>query len=506
MAAMKEHFRRTALLTLVLATVPRCDSNRALLAPDPEEPQMATIQGIVSIAGSPIGGVEVSLTGPGTTRTAMSGTNGGFAFAGLQPGVYTLRATLTGATCNPATAEMEAGETITTSIGCASAQPYTGGTASISGTVTAGNAPLGSVQIGLTGVLLFTGVEVARAVMADTAGHFTFAQLAPGTYTVTATAPGFACVSPTLPIQANENGRADISCSEDVVQPPPPATAPPTGKIAFERAGRILVVDPDGRNAVTLIDGLAPSWSTDGRKLVFQRPGCLDRSLPPGADCDDVWRVNADGSGPSPITSYEWVRDQDPVWSPDGFKVAFVRFVHGPDQSYLVVSNADPPSALWSEAVLSAWWPISRPTWSPDGARIAFTCEGGLPPRSGFDICVVSSGRNIGYSGGGLDVDKLMNDSWNDSDPAWSPDGAWIAFSTDRDSPDGRSYVALIGPDGRGFTRLVPGRRPAWSPDGSRIVFVGEADTPGLYLMNADGSGLTRITDDPADDAPSWGR
>jgi Tol biopolymer transport system component len=325
---------------------------------------------------------------------------------------------------------------------------------------------------------------------------------------VTARTTGFACVSPTVVVQANQTLTADISCVAEVGGDPLPSppTAPPTGKIAFERAGRILVVAPDGGNGYTLIDGLAPSWSADGRKLVFQRPACLDWSLPPYTNCDDVWRMNADGSGLSPITNYEWVLDQDPVWSPDGSRVAFVRFVHGPDQSYVVVANADPPSRLWSEIVLSAWWPISRPTWSPDGTRIAFTCEGGLPPRPGFDICVVSSGGNRGYSGGQLDIDKLMNDAWSDSDPAWSPDGAWIAFTTNRESTDGRSSVAIIRPDGGGFTRLAPGSRPAWSPDGSRIVFVGEADSPGLHVVNADGSRLIRITDDPADYAPSWGR
>jgi TolB protein len=503
---MNRLFLRLACLAFVMGMVVRCDSNRGPVAPELEAPQSGAIHGIVSIGGSPIGGVQVSLTGPGATRTAMSGTNGGFAFTGLQPGVYTVRATLAGATCTPTTAIMEAGEAITTNIECGG-QSHPRGTASISGTVAAGDAPLGGVQVVLTGLALPAALAVERAVTTDPNGRFTFANMTGGNYTVTARASGFACVSPTLEVQPNETARADISCAGDVGggPAPPPATAPPTGKIAFERAGRILVVDPDGSNIFAFIDGLAPSWSPDGGKLVFQRPGCLDRSLPPYADCDDVWTVNADGSGLSPITSYEWVKDRDPVWSPDGSRVAFVRFVHGIDDTYLVVTNADPPSALWSEAVLSAWWPISRPTWSPDGTRIAFTCQG-LPPSGESDICVVSSARNVGYSGGGIDgVDKLMNDTWTDFDPAWSPDGAWIAFTTNRDATDGRSSIALMSPDGSGFTRLVPGRRPAWSPDGSRMVFVGESNAPGLYVVNADGSGLTRITNNPADTAPSWG-
>jgi hypothetical protein len=466
------------------------------------------MNGIVRLGGTPIGGATVSLTGPGSPRMAVSGTNGEFAFIGLLPGLYSVTATLTGATCNPSTAEMEAGETVTTTIGCTSPQPREGGTSSISGTVTAGSVPLDGIQVALAGLSFLESEAVERAVVTSPSGVFSFSHIPWGTYLVTARTTGFACVSPTLAVQANQDATADISCiAEGKGGPlPPPPTAPPTGKIAFERAGRILVVDSYGGNGYALIDGLAPSWSADGRKLVFQRPACLDWSLPPYTNCDDVWRMNADGSGLSPITNYEWVLDQDPVWSPDGSRVAFVRFVHGPDQSYLVVADADPPSALWSEAVLSVWWPFSRPTWSPDGNRIAFTCQGN-PPRWEFDICVVSAERNLGYSGSGTHgVDNLMNDTWADSDPAWSPDGAWIAFTTNRESTDGRSSIAIIRPDGSGFTRLAPGSRPAWSPDGSRIVFVGEADAPGLHVVNADGRGRVRITDDPADRAPSWGR
>lgn len=92
-----------------------------------------------------------------------------------------------------------------------------------------------------------------------------------------------------------------------------------------------------------------------------------------------------------------------------------------------------------------------------------------------------------------------------DSDPAWSPDGTRIAFTTDREGP-GRSAVALVGTDGSGYEPLVAGKDPAWSPDGTRIVFVGGDDAPGLHIVKSDGTGLVRITDDPEDNAPSWGR
>jgi hypothetical protein len=499
---MNRLFWRLVCFGFVMTMGLQCDSNSDPVAPDSSGVLTAAIQGVVRIGGSPAGGVAVALTGPGATRTSTSGNDGAFTFTDLSPGLYTMTATLAGVTCRSTTAEMKAGESVTTSIDCASAQPHL--TASLTGTVTVGDTPLGGAQVTLVSYFSPAG----RSVTTDSTGHFTFAELTQSElYLLTAEALGFACESTVVSIASGRTATADIPCAEEhsgggQTIPPPMAGM---GKIAFERSGRVMVLDLNTNNLFHFIDGLAPSWSPDGRRLAIQRPACLDRSLPPYFDCDDIWVVNADGSGLSAVTNYEWVLDQDPVWSPDGSQVAFVRFVHGPDQSYLVVADVDPPSALWSETVASVWHPISNPTWSPDGTRIVFTCEG-PPPRWEFDLCAVPSTRDLGYQGGQTGgVRRITTGTWVDSDPAWSPDGTRLAFTTDREAA-GRSYVALVGADGSGYEALVVGKDPAWSPDGTRIVFVGDADPAGLHIVNRDGTGLVQITDDPADAAPSWGR
>ncbi len=64
--------------------------------------------------------------------------------------------------------------------------------------------------------------------------------------------------------------------------------------------------------------------------------------------------------------------------------------------------------------------------------------------------------------------------------------------------------------DGSGLTTLTDNPAndsfPAWSPDGSRIAFTSDRDgNAEVYVMNADGSDLTRLTNNPAeDDAPAW--
>jgi Tol biopolymer transport system component len=97
--------------------------------------------------------------------------------------------------------------------------------------------------------------------------------------------------------------------------------------------------------------------------------------------------------------------------------------------------------------------------------------------------------------------------------PALSPDGRKVAFSL-ADPTNGDDWdIYVINVDGTGLTRLTTdpafdGWRPAWSPDGQEIAFFSTRDDPlndEIYVMNADGSNVRRLTNNPADDAdPAW--
>jgi len=116
-------------------------------------------------------------------------------------------------------------------------------------------------------------------------------------------------------------------------------------------------------------------------------------------------------------------------------------------------------------------------------------------------------------TGGG--IIKLTDNTGDDRDPEWSPDGTRIVFISDRDGdgdPDTIEdfEIYTMNADGSDVSRLTDNNTydnlPSWSPDGTRIVFNTQRDgNVEIYTMNADGSDPFRLTDHPARDwGPSW--
>jgi dipeptidyl aminopeptidase/acylaminoacyl peptidase len=220
--------------------------------------------------------------------------------------------------------------------------------------------------------------------------------------------------------------------------------------------------------------------------------------VPPGS-----YKIALLEAGSSPQVLNESLPGQvDPAWSSDGRRIAFSGGVTGntePDDIY--VMNAD-GSGL--RQVTSGPRVDLNPTWSPDGDQIAFADL--LGSLYIVDVRTLAVTPLTDYHRGG------EKGEGPDQDPDWSPDGSKIVFS--RNDEDNIPSIFVIDADGTNLTRLTdpsPGSDigPAWSPDGTRIAFVRRLSqnegAPDIYVMNADGTHVTQLTDHPADDgSPTW--
>ena len=105
-------------------------------------------------------------------------------------------------------------------------------------------------------------------------------------------------------------------------------------------------------------------------------------------------------------------------------------------------------------------------------------------------------------------VMQLTKNADLDRHPAWSPDGTRIAFESQR---GGNTDIYVMNADGTGETRLTDhsrtDRRPAWSPDGTKIAFTSDRDGRNweIHVMDADGTRVTNLTNDSNNDInPAW--
>jgi Tol biopolymer transport system component len=95
----------------------------------------------------------------------------------------------------------------------------------------------------------------------------------------------------------------------------------------------------------------------------------------------------------------------------------------------------------------------------------------------------------------------------DDFDPSWSPDGSSVVFTR---TVGGNADVYVIDADGSNLRRLTndpaADRSPAWSPDGSKIAFQSGRDgNEEVYVINVDGTGLVNVTRHPGwDGSPAW--
>jgi len=260
------------------------------------------------------------------------------------------------------------------------------------------------------------------------------------------------------------------------------------GKIAFvsERDGNseIYVMNADGTGLKRLTNNPSrnndsPVWSPDGKRIAY-----VSRTE---KTCD-IFIMYADGTDKVNLTHGEEYEFVDwPAWSPDG-RLAFVA-----EGGIRIFAFDDRPTLRLALPLQN----ITLLTWSPDGDRMAFVAqEMGTPGGVGEGFYVVDV--NIACTG----LIRLIDDpSGGANYPAWSPDGRKIAITSKK---EGNPEIYVVNADGTGLRRLTDDPlydiSPAWSPDGDRIVFarfkpMDCATFSEIFLMNADGSNQAPLTE-----------
>ena len=185
-------------------------------------------------------------------------------------------------------------------------------------------------------------------------------------------------------------------------------------------------------------------------------------------------------------------------------QIAFVRRFFGSGGDGIYVINADGTDET-NLKTIGEDSELDLLEWSPDGSRIVYQIDRGPD----VDVDLDEALYVINADGTG-EISLTGSFPGDDQDPSWSPDSTRIAFNKENTGPP-IAGIYVINADGSGLTQLTDGngRDPDWSPDGSRIVFKRSTEPPesSIYVMNADGSGLTRLTSNPPrtfDGCPRW--
>jgi len=244
-----------------------------------------------------------------------------------------------------------------------------------------------------------------------------------------------------------------------------------------------------------------PAWAPDGSRMAFQsdRTGSIQ-----------IWTMSAAGSDLIQLTHSEG-DNQTPAWSPDGSRIVFTSTRDGDEELYRMNADGSEQRRLTRHVGVDM-----HPVWSSDGQRILFN-RAWCAALFDFDGCVeageLPGSDVISMRSDGTDLRRLTQDSLVNSFASFSPDGRRILFRRLLRDSSGRvnSEIFVMDADGSGKVNLSSNPAfeayPTWSPDGTQILFssnrTGSFD---VYLMDADGTNLRRLTTDAVHDElrPNW--
>ncbi len=216
--------------------------------------------------------------------------------------------------------------------------------------------------------------------------------------------------------------------------------SPDSEQVAYFSGGnRISIADINGDNQRIVARGQLGDWSPVGRQLVFAQ-------LHDGLNWE-IYVLDVGTDSPQRLTDHD-AADIQPVWSPDGQRIAFASDRDGDWQLYIMdAEGGDQRRVTFDERS------NFEPMWSPDGQHIVYVSSN----RGNSDVYVIPAD--------GDQPRPLTTHEGRDHSPVWSPDGHLIAFVSDR---DGNNEIYVMNTDGSDQRRLTwndgDDIMPTWLP------------------------------------------
>ncbi len=188
--------------------------------------------------------------------------------------------------------------------------------------------------------------------------------------------------------------------------------------------------------------------------------------------------ADADGRNERPLVPHGTL-EYSPSYSADGKWVVFTKETAGLSDLYRIHPDGSGLERLTDDPAFD-----DQGVLSPDGRTLAFISTRGSGTANLWLLDLVAKNYT-----------NLTKNQGGSFRPAWSPDSAWLAFSSDREGTTGvnpghwellqSTGIYVMRPDGTGLRRVTrPGGvsgSPAWSPDGKAILFY-ETDEVGAYM------------------------
>lgn len=283
------------------------------------------------------------------------------------------------------------------------------------------------------------------------------------------------------------NAQQISSDTSEVVAHVRPRWSPDGSQLVFQNIERtkfnIRVIDLAQRKLTwvtnDLFNNVNPVWSRSGKFIYFSS----DRG-----GGYNVWRIQVGGDGaaanvPQQLTTGAGL-DVELAVSPDGTRLGLAILKQNADLWKLPVSPVSGKPTGPAQEVITTTREDSRGSWSPDGAMIAFNSD-----REGeMNLWL--------YSLADGSTRQLTRNAGGDFQPTWSPDGKTIVFFSSR---SGDADIWTVDVQTGNLVRLTTGNsidiNPFYSPDGRYIAYQSDSTgRPEVWVMNSDGTGARQLT------------